>query len=167
MTEPDGFADFVSAHSRSMLRTAYLLTGDAHLAADLVQESLARLWPRWDRVRDGHPEAYLRTIMVHLHSSWWRRKWRGEIPSESPPDRARTTDGVVPERLDVDLARALLTLPVGQRRVVVLRYAEDLSVDQVAAELGCSTGTVKSQASKGLARLREALGDPMVAEGVT
>ena len=84
--EPVGFRDFVVARSPRFLHTAYLLTGDAHLAKDLVQTSLARTWPQWDRIRDGNPDAYVKTVMVRLATSWWRRKWRGEVPTEVLPE---------------------------------------------------------------------------------
>ncbi len=159
--EPDGFRDFVEARSSRLVHTAYLLTGDAHLARDLVQTALARTWPHWDRVRDGNPDAYVRTVMVRLASSWWRRRWRGEVPTEVIPE-ARATGApsattTVEDRLT--LTAALAQLPAGMRRVVVLRYVEDLSVEQVATLLGKSEGTVKSQAARGLAKLREVLGD--------
>ncbi len=149
------FETFVRTRSGALVRTAYLLTGDAALAHDLVQEALVRTWPHWSRVGSGAPEAYVRTVMTRLQSSWWRRKWRGEIPTERLPERAAT--GETDADVDGELAWALARLPVGQRQVVVLRYAEDRSIEDVAAILGCSTGTVKSQASRGLAALRAAL----------
>ncbi|QQS00033.1 MAG: SigE family RNA polymerase sigma factor [Austwickia sp.] len=178
MAEPAGFREFVQARTRALLRTAYLLTGDEVLAQDLLQEALARTWPRWDQIGDGAQEAYVRTVMLHLQGAWWRRRWRGEVPTQTLPERRRGSDplagsggassgddagpggasGVPDGGLDVELARALLTLPVGQRQVVVLRYAEDRSVQDCARLLGCSDGTVKSQASKGLAALRRILG---------
>jgi RNA polymerase sigma-70 factor (sigma-E family) len=158
--EPPGFREFVAARSPALLRTAWMLTGDAQLAEDLLQTALARTWPHWSRIADGYPEAYVRRVMVRTHGSWWRRDRR----------RPETALGVVPEGADprpgdaygaVDdrdgLARALVALPRRQRQVVVLRYYEDLPEAEVAALLGCSTGTVKSQASKGLAKLRAAL----------
>lgn len=174
--EPDGFREFVLARSRALLRTAYLLTGDEGLAQDLLQEALSRTWPRWEGIGEGAHEAYVRTVMVHLQGAWWRRRWRGELPTETLPERRHASDpavaagarygeapggatGVPEGTVDVELARALLTLPVGQRQAVVLRYAEDLSVATCAALLGCSEGTVKSQASKGIAALRRMLGE--------
>ena len=151
--EPVGFRDFVHARSPRLLHTAYLLTGDAHLAKDLVQTSLARTWPQWDRIRDGNPDAYVKTVMVRLATSWWRRKWRGEVPTEVLPEPLAGVDD------HLMLAAALRRLPPGQRRVVVLRYLEDLPVVQVATLLGLSEGTVKSQAARGLATLREVLSD--------
>ncbi|MCA0435630.1 MAG: SigE family RNA polymerase sigma factor [Actinobacteria bacterium] len=173
--EPDGFSEFVTTRSGALLRTAYLLTGEQALAQDLLQEALARTWPRWSGIGVGAREAYVRTVMIHLQGAWWRRRWRGEVPTEVLPDRRRGSDplagsaggvgavpggesGVPDGGVDLELAAALRTLPVGQRQAVVLRYAEDLSIEDCAAALGCSTGTVKSQASKGLAALRRVLG---------
>lgn len=165
VAEPEGFRDFVVSRSPRLVHTAYLLTGDVHLARDLVQTALARTWPHWDRVRDGNPDAYVKTVMVRLSTSWWRRKWRGEVPTEVLPESGRMalaapasdTPQQIADRLS--LASALAQLPAGQRRVVVLRYVEDLSVEAVAHILGCSEGTVKSQSARGLAKLREVLGD--------
>lgn len=150
------FEAFVRARSGALVRTGYLLTGDAALAHDLVQEALVRTWPHWARISTGAPEAYVRTVMTRLQISWRRRKWRGEIPTERLPERALGQE--VDADVDGELAWALAHLPVRQRQVVVLRYAEDLPVEQVAQILGCSAGTVKSQASRGLASLRAALG---------
>ncbi len=169
LAEPDGFREFVVARSPRLVHAAYLLTGDPHLARDLVQSALARTWAHWERVRDGNPEAYVRTVMVRLSASWWRRRWRGEVPTAVLPEPRAGAAGLagaagtgMPSATDVlddrlTLATALATLPPGQRRVVVLRYVEDLSVESVAEILGCSEGTVKSQAARGLAKLREVL----------
>lgn len=172
--DPPGFAEFVLARSSALLRTAYLLTGDEALAHDLLQETLVRVWPKWAGIAPGAGEAYARTTMVRLQGSALRRRWRGEVPTSRLPEASHERvgagaaigpDGVPVGGLDRELSQALLALPVGQRQVVVLRYAEDLSVDQVADLLGCSAGTVKSQASKGLARLRAALGQPVATGG--
>ncbi len=160
LAEPEGFRDFVVARSPRLVHTAYLLTGDTHLARDLVQAALARTWPHWERVREGNPDAYVKTVMVRLATTWWRRRWRGEVPTEVLPE-PRDPGGMPSaiDRLDerLSLASALATLPRGQRRVVVLRYVEDLSVETVAEMLGCTPGTVKSQSARGLAKLREVL----------
>lgn len=159
--EPEGFRDFVVARSPRLVHTAYLLTGDVHQAKDLVQSTLARTWPHWERVRDGNPDAYVKTVMVRLATSWWRRRWRGELPTEHLPEPGAAAGGMPSATDQVDdrltLAAALATLPRGQRRVVVLRYVEDLSVATVAELLGLSEGTVKSQSARGLATLREVL----------
>ena len=155
------FDDFVAARSRALLRTAYLLTHDHALAEDLLQTSLAKPWFAWGRV-DGNPEPYVRRILVNTYASWWRRKWNGEHPTEDLPERVAEEPGAEP----TDLWRAMERLPRRQRAVVVLRYFEDLTEVQTAELLGCSVGTVKSQCSKALAKLRidpalaEAEGDP-------
>ncbi len=170
---PEGFAEFVAARSPALVHSAYLLTGDHHLAQDLVQTALVRTWPHWEKIRDGHPEAYLRTTMVHLQNSWWRRKWRGEMPADDLPEPRRSAaslagSGVAAvsersgERAVEDkmvLAAALARLPRGQRQIVVLRYVDDLSVEEVARIVGTSEGNVKSQSARGLAKLRDYLGD--------
>jgi RNA polymerase sigma-70 factor (sigma-E family) len=150
------FDDFVAARSRALLRTAYLLTHDHALAEDLLQTSLAKAWFAWGRV-DGNPEPYVRRILVNTYASWWRRKWNGEHPTEDLPEHVDEETGAEP----TDLWRAMERLPRRQRAVVVLRYFEDLTEAQTAALLGCSVGTVKSQCSKALAKLRI---DPALAE---
>ena len=150
------FDDFVAARSRALLRTAYLLTHDHALAEDLLQTSLAKAWFAWRRI-EGNPEPYVRRILVNTYASWWRRKWNGERPTEDLPERATDETGSEP----TDLWRAMERLPRRQRAVVVLRYFEDLTEVQTAGLLGCSVGTVKSQCSKALAKLRI---DPALAE---
>jgi RNA polymerase sigma-70 factor (sigma-E family) len=125
--------------------------GDWHRAEDIVQTALAQVYARWDRIRreDG-PQGYAHRAVVNAAIDERRRPWRREHATEFLPDRgAPADDGITPGVLE-----ALATLPRRQRAVVVLRYVEDLDVEQTAALLGISTGTVKSQASKGLASLR-------------
>jgi RNA polymerase sigma-70 factor (sigma-E family) len=148
------FADYVSARGSALQRTAYLLTGDWAAAEDLVQTALTRVYPRWSHVEADGADAYLRKVIVNTWSSWWRRKWRGEIPTAAPPDSATPdTYGDVDRRTAV--RAALGRLPHGQRAVVVLRFHEDLSERETAETLGISVGTVKSQTARALARLRE------------
>jgi RNA polymerase sigma-70 factor (sigma-E family) len=137
---------FVAGCWTRLLRTAYLLVQDWAAAEDLTQAALVKAWLAWGRL-DDDPEAYVRKIIVTTHVSWWRRRWR----HRERPDAADET-GAVDERDAV--WRALGRLPAGQRAVVVLRYFEDMTEAQVASILGCSAGTVKSQASRALARLR-------------
>lgn len=147
------FEDFVRVRGQALQRTAYLLTGDWGLAEDLVQTALVRSWPAWGRIRHADPEGYVRKVLVNTHASWWRRKWRGEVPTLDLPDSAVADgDGSVHER--PALRTALLRLPPRQRAVVVLRFWEDLSEAATAELLDISTGTVKSTTSKALARLR-------------
>lgn len=157
MSDEAGFAEFVAARWRPLLRTAYLLTGDEGRAEDLLQTALSRLWLVWPRVKSEAPEAYVRKILANTSASWWRRRWHGEKPTEQLPERP-TTDDVAGAVADRDRLRvALGALTPRQRAVVVLRFAEDLSEKQVAEELGISAGTVKTLASRGLARLRDVI----------
>jgi RNA polymerase sigma-70 factor (sigma-E family) len=160
--EPQGFRDYVVARQHALLRTAWMLTGNRHQAEDLVQATLERVWPRWQRVvREGDPDRYVRRVLVNTYASWWQRKWRGERPTSELPDVAARDDGYVRADLADALRRLLPTLPPRQRAVLVLRYYDDLSEAATAQVLGCSVGTVKSQTSKALARLRLA-DDPRV-----
>lgn len=154
MGEAEEFRDFVRDRRRSLLQTAWMLTGDWHTAEDLVQAALARCYPHWSRVSAGSPEAYVRRTIVNLHASWWRRRWRGEVPTAHPSQVAASGDeyGAVDQR-DA-LVTALRHLGPRQRATVVLRYYLDLSEAETAAALGCSIGTVKSQTAKALATLR-------------
>ena len=149
------FEQYMSARQPSLLRTAYLLTGDRHSAEDLVQTSLAKLYLSWDKVqRRELLDGYVRRIMVNENNSLWRRAWkRKEVATDTIPDLVGVDD-----RHDHGERSALWefvqTLPRKQRAVVVLRYYEDLSEAEVADILGISVGTVKSQASRALAGLR-------------
>jgi RNA polymerase sigma-70 factor (sigma-E family) len=145
------FDEFVTARSRALLRTAYLLTHDHALAEDLLQTSLAKAWFAWKRIQ-GEPEPYVRKILVNTYATWWRRKWNGEQPIETLPEpSARHGDE---DTEPTDLWTAMERLPRRMRAVIVLRYFEDLTEAQTADVLGCSVGTVKSQTSKALAKLR-------------
>jgi RNA polymerase sigma-70 factor (sigma-E family) len=161
MGDDEGFREFVSARSPALLRTAYLLVGDRGLAEDLVQSALVKAYRHWDRIAAvGSPEAYVRKIMVNERRTWWRRgrgrEVIGDVPERAGPDES----SALAERDRV--WRAVLTLPPRTRAVLVLRYWEDLSEAETAATLGCSVGTVKSQASRGLRKLQQVLdGVPM------
>lgn len=146
------FDDFVAARSTALLRTAYLLTRDHALAEDLLQTALTKAWFAWHRIA-GEPEPYVRKILVNTFATWWRRRWNGEHAHADVPDRASSDDHTgVDERHD--LWEAMGRLPRRQRAVVVLRFVEDLSEAETARVLGVTPGTVKSQASKALAKLR-------------
>jgi RNA polymerase sigma-70 factor (sigma-E family) len=147
------FEDFVAGRGQALQRFGYALTGDWALAEDLLQTALARAYPRWSRIRRDDPEAYVRKIMLNTWSSWWRRRWRGEVPAAQLPDSAGP-DGYAGVDSRQALRAALAKLPPRQRAVVVLRYHQDLSEAQVAELLGITVGTVKSQAAKALAALR-------------
>ncbi|GAA4982646.1 RNA polymerase sigma-70 factor (sigma-E family) [Nonomuraea thailandensis] len=157
------FGAFVAARATSLLRVAYLACGDETEAEDLLQTALERTYRKWDRVRHDNPEPYVRRVIVNAAISRARRRAvLSIVPMHSPPERpARAND---PDLVHV-LMDALRALPPRQRAVVVLRYWEDLSETQTAEVLGCSVGTVKSQASKAMAKLRSALGRDTV-EGV-
>ncbi|WP_308189793.1 SigE family RNA polymerase sigma factor [Nocardioides sp. cx-169] len=146
------FDEFVVARSTSLLRTAYLLTHDHALAEDLLQTALSKAWFSWSRI-DGNPEPYVRRILVNTYATWWRRKWNGELATDALPERghADASDAVSAGH---DLWQAMERLPRRQRVVVVLRYFEDLTEAQTAEQMDCSVGTVKSQLSKALAKLR-------------
>jgi RNA polymerase sigma-70 factor (sigma-E family) len=144
------FRDFVAARSAALSRTAYLLTGDAQLAEDLVQIALMETARAWHRIR-GHPEAYVRRILYTRNISWWRRRRFRETGLEGH-------DAVAPLYTDTDLRLtledALRRLTVKQRTLLVLRYFEDLTEVQTAEQLGIGVGTVKSMTRQALGRLR-------------
>jgi len=166
MTRPptdEEFAELVHACWASLYRTAYLMLGDRADAEDLVQTALAKTYANWGRVRsvDAAP-GYARTTLVNTAASWFRKKgWRNERPTEVLPENLHETD-LSDRRTIID---ALGTLPPRQRAVVVLRYYEDLSVAQVAHALGITEGTVKSQTSEALNKLRALLGDSVIPAG--
>ncbi|MFD0314900.1 SigE family RNA polymerase sigma factor [Streptomyces flavalbus] len=151
----DRFQEFVRARWTHLVRTAYLLTGDAHHAEDLTQTALAKAYRSWRRVsRADHPEAYVRRMLVTCNRDRFRKRRVTEALTAAPPERAGRDESVARVDERGALLAALAQLPKRQRAVVVLRYWEDLSEAEVADTLGCSPGTVKSQASKGLAKLR-------------
>ncbi|WP_307870861.1 SigE family RNA polymerase sigma factor [Micromonospora sp. C51] len=155
----DGFREFVEIRYADLIRTAYLLTGSRHAAEDLVQIALMRAMGRWRQVDE--PMAYVRRIMVNERTKIWRRFGSREFLAgvtdswrpQSEPGRDIAQDVVVRD----EMLAALHDLPPRMRAVLVLRYWEDLSESQVAEALGCSVGTVKSQSSRALARLRKVL----------
>jgi RNA polymerase sigma-70 factor (sigma-E family) len=148
------YQDFVTAGWPRLLRLAFLLTQDWAAAEDLVQTALVKAWFAWPRI-GGAPEPYVRKIIVNTQTSLLRRTWRSrEITSAALPDQAKDLD-LFGEANDRDVVwAALRRLPRRQRAVLVLRFIDDLPEAQVAELLGCSIGTVKSQASKALAKLR-------------
>lgn len=156
--DPDGrpeasFDDFVRERGRALWRAAWLLTGDAHRAEDLVQTALARTYPRFAAVSaSGSFEAYVRRTLYTAFVSWRGRRWCGEVPVDG------VGEAVAGEQADADghlvVARALAALPRAQRAVVVLRYFEDRTEADTAALLGVSVGTVKSHHARALRALR-------------
>lgn len=147
------FDEFVAARSSRLLRTAYLLTRDHALAEDLLQTALTKAWFSWSRI-DGDPEPYVRKILVNTYASWWRRRWNGEHAYAEPPEPDPHPGGHEASDQRHDLWTAMGRLPRRQRAVVVLRFVEDLTEAETAELLGVSRGTVKSQTSKALAKLR-------------
>jgi RNA polymerase sigma-70 factor (sigma-E family) len=149
----DGLEALVAERGSALLATAVLLTGSRAMGEDLLQAALERLMRSWGRVR-GDRERYLRRTMYHLAIDQWRRRQRRpEVFMEfEPPGQSDATDAL---DLRDALGRALAQLSPRQRTVLVLRYWEQLSETEAAEALGCSVGTVKSTASRGLSRLRE------------
>lgn len=152
------FREFVAARSAALLRTAYLLAGDWATAEDLLQTALTKTYLAWKRLGEIEAvEPYARRVLVNTATSWWRRRWHGERPTEILPERA------APDQIDEQLERDVLwrhvkALPARQRAVLVLRFYEDMTEAQTAALLDISTGTVKSQTSRALHTLRQRLG---------
>jgi RNA polymerase sigma-70 factor (sigma-E family) len=148
------FRNFVTTRSPALLRTAYLLGGDWATAEDLLQVALTKTYLAWLRLGTiDAVEPYARRVLVNTATSWWRRRWHGERPTEVLPDLP-ASDGL-DERLERDrLWRHVVTLPARQRAVLVLRFYEDQSEAETARLLGVSVGTVKSQCARALATLR-------------
>ncbi|WP_329299383.1 SigE family RNA polymerase sigma factor [Streptomyces sp. NBC_00659] len=153
------FQSFVVGRWPRLMRTAFLLTGEQHVAEDLVQTTLEQVYVAWHRVGSAdEPDAYVRRVMINAHARRHRRKLKEflapkddagigrEIPDSADPIARADDRGA--------LIAALSQLPPRQREAVVLRYWEDLSESQAAQAMGCSVGTVKSNAAKGIAKLR-------------
>jgi RNA polymerase sigma-70 factor (sigma-E family) len=153
----DGFGQFVELRWPSLVRFGYLLTGDWGAAEDLTQAALERTWRRWDRVRVDHPESYVKAAMANQMRSRWRRRG-GEVVDGRVSERRDAgdvgNDVSADHALRETLWAELMRLPVRMRAVVVLRIWEDLSEAETARLLGCSVGSVKSQMSRGMQRLR-------------
>jgi RNA polymerase sigma-70 factor (sigma-E family) len=151
------FEEFVRGRSTALLRTAYLLTGNRSAAEDLLQGVLERVYRRWPSISDS-PDAYVRRALANAATSRWRRKAPVEVTLTIAHDRAADDRPGLVDLRD-QLARGLMSLPARQRAILVLRYFDDMSAAQTADALGCSVGTVKSQTSRGLARLRQLVTD--------
>jgi RNA polymerase sigma-70 factor (sigma-E family) len=150
------FAQFVREQTATLLRSAYLLTGNSTAAEDLVQETFVRLFPKWDRVQAADvPMAYVRRSMVNGFLNQRRRPSSRELVVDEVPERIDGRD-IGAEVTNRDLVwRLLTTLPDRQRAALVMRFFEDLADEQIAESLGCRLGTVRSLISRGLAALRE------------
>ena len=154
MSVTEEFEEFARARISQLYRTAWLLTGDRHHAEDLVQDTLANLLKVWQRIEN--PNAYARTALVRTYISQRRRKSWGERPTAQLPEVAERVGDV---ELRVALQRALGELAPLDRAVLVLRYFEDRSVEQVALDLGKKTSAITTRTSRALERLRAVLGD--------
>jgi RNA polymerase sigma-70 factor (sigma-E family) len=157
------FAEYFAARSSAMRATAFLLCGDWHRAEDLTQNAFTKLYLRWNRVqRHESLDPYVRRVLIssfidESRWGWWKR--------ERPHDaRIERTADPEPSEDRVTLMRALAQVPPRQRAVLVLRYWQDLSVEETAAALGCTAGTVKSQAARGLEALRSLVAHPVTAD---
>jgi len=162
------FDAFVAARGSALLRHAYVLTGDRYLAEDLVQETLAHLYRRWDKVAaTTSPEAYVKTSVTRQFLSWRRRRSSGERPTDHVPESPSAYDGTDAVDDDDVLWRLLARLPRKQRAILALRFYDDQSDQQIAEILGVSASTVRSQASRALATLRDQLSPSDVTGGVS
>src|SRR4051794_2195430 len=148
------FAAYMQARQPALLRTAFLLTGDAHTAEDVVATALAKLYLAWDKIRDRESvDGYVRRIIANETTSLWRRPWRRrEVAADVLPERGR--EDAYDDGRTAAVWQAVSSLPPRQRAVVVLRYYEELSEAEIAHVLGLPPGTVKPQASRALAPLR-------------
>ena len=163
MSSDEEFRQFASARSPALFRTAWLLCGDWHLAEDLVQTALGRLYRHWGSVRRaGNQNAYARAVLVKAFLSHQRRRSSRERPTEVVQE---AVGEVTDPALRVVLLAALAQLPAKDRAVVVLRYWEDLSVEQTAEQLGMTAGAVRNRAQRALARLRGLLGGELTELG--
>jgi RNA polymerase sigma-70 factor (sigma-E family) len=157
------FAEYFAARSGAMRGTAFLLCGDWHRAEDLVQTAFTKLYTHWNRVaRHESLDPYVRQVLIRTfiddgRRGWWRRERPRETPVEQVAVQASADDRLM-------LLQALAGVPPRQRAVLVLRYWEDMSVEETAAVLNCSAGTVKSQAARGLDTLRSLVTHPVTAE---
>lgn len=157
------FGEFVTTRWASLVSTAFLITTDAGIAEDCVQEAMTRVDRHWHRVRqDGSPAAYAHRAVLNAALSWRRRRRIQEVPLNLIDQDQSASEPVAQGLGDVDeaLLVALRSLPPMMRATVALRYLEDRSEAETARLLGCSVGTGKSSGSKGVARLRAALARP-------
>jgi len=155
MEEIDGFTAFAVSRRGSLVQLGWAMTGDRHLAEDLAQATLDRLWRRWPQISaESNVWPYAQRTLMSISATWWRRRWRSEYPVGSLPDVPSGRDLADEQDTRQIVHGWLRGLPRRQRAVIVLRFLADLSVEQTAQVLDCSTGTVKSQTSKALAGLR-------------
>ena len=155
------FSEYFAARRDVVRRAAYLMCGDWHWADDLAQAAFIRLAAAWHRVRDPQAlDAFVRTCLVRTYLAETQRLWRRRERSfAEPPELPGPEDDAETATRRLLFARALGQLPPRQRVTLICRYYQGLDVAQTAAALGCAEGTVKSQTARGLASLRELLGD--------
>jgi RNA polymerase sigma-70 factor (sigma-E family) len=147
------YGDYVMARRPALIREAYLLVGDVHLAEDLVQTALAKAYVAWPRVTASRtPDAYVRRILVNTNISRHRRRRVAEVLTETPPDAAGAPAPPAPHSAEV--IEALMSLPHRQRAAIVLRFWDDLPESEIAGLMGCSIGSVRTHTSRGMAKLR-------------
>jgi RNA polymerase sigma-70 factor (sigma-E family) len=153
----DGFAEFFTSRFDGARRTAHALCGNWLEAEEIAQTAFVSIYGRWNKVRIDSADAYLHTVLTRAFLDTRRRGRKREHVMAEPPEVAVHADtSSVEDR--PSLLQALQQVPARQRAVLVLRFVEDLSVDEVADALGCTSGTVKSQTARGLATLRKAYG---------
>lgn len=156
-----GFREWMLVRASALRRKAFLLCGDWSAADDLVQDVMVAMYPRWSRiVRGGHVDAYANRVLVGKHVDARRRPWRRERPVDEVPDSIDSAGEralAAVEDQDGPLLRALATLPAGQRAVLVLRFTDDLSIEEIAQVMRIPEGTVKSRLSRGTEALRAQL----------
>lgn len=154
------FDEYVGSRLSSLLHLAGVLSGDSHLAEDVVQEVLMKAAKQWPRVQaSASPDAYIRRMVIHEYVSW-RRNWARIVPSAQVDAGLRVADHAERHSERDDLDRRMQRLPAAQRAVLVLRYYEGLSDDAIARILRCSRGTVRSRAARALFALRVELTHP-------
>jgi RNA polymerase sigma-70 factor (sigma-E family) len=168
-----GFEEFVRTEATALFRSAYLLAGARPEAEDLLQEALERTYRRWDKATNDNPSAYVRRAMANLAVNRWRRRRPLTVVLSRDHD-AEVSDETENVDQRTELGRALASLSPRQRIVLVLRYWEDMSEREAARTIGCSVGSVKRHASRGLERLRRVMGtteilgvQPVFAEATT
>jgi RNA polymerase sigma-70 factor (sigma-E family) len=154
---PPSFEEYVHARGPDLLRFAYVLCGDYHLAQDLVQEVLAKAYRRWSSIESDNPDPYVRKGIVHAHLSWRTRRANRETIVEHAPDRPAGVDFSTQHAARDELWALLATLSKTQRAVLVLRFFDDADDRQIAELVGCAEATVRVHAHRGLAKLRERL----------
>ncbi len=155
--DPGDFVEFASASTPQLFRSAYLLTGDYHLAEDVVQTTLGKLYRGWKRIqRAENPVAYAHTVLARTYISYRRLRRSTEAPTQDVPEQAAIDSDPA---LRMTLLGGLARLSVRDRTVLVLRFWEDRSVEETARMLGIRAGAVRSQSMRALGRLRELLGN--------